>query len=107
MTSMDPQLLDIAGKARESLSHAQDTHALEEWRKQYIGRSGEVSSLLREVKNLPDDQKRAVGSEANALKRELEELYAEKLHMLSGAQKAESVKAKSYKPARRIGGPER
>lgn len=83
MTSMDPQLLDIAGKARERLSRVQDVHALEEWRKQYIGRSGEVPSLLREVKNLPEDQKRTVGSEANALKGELEELYAEKQKTLA------------------------
>ena len=104
---MDPQLLDIAGKARESLSHAQDTHALEEWRKQYIGRSGEVSSLLREVKNLPEDQKRIVGSEANALKRELEELYAEKQKTLA---KPDAFYAKKFtglprEPAGRQAGP--
>ncbi len=83
MTNMELQLPELADKARKGLFDTQDAHALEEWRKQYIGRSGEVSSLLREVKNLPEDQKRTVGSEANALKRELEELYAEKQKTLA------------------------
>ncbi len=96
MTNMERRLLEIEKSARSELAGAEDTRALEAWRTQYIGRSGNVSALLREIKNLPAEEKKSVGSRANALRRELEELYQEKQRTFSNAQETASLKAKSY-----------
>ncbi len=46
-------------------------------RQQYLGRSGKLTELLRSLKNLPEAARRQAGAEANALRAELEALFAE------------------------------
>lgn len=82
MTNMEHQLEELASKATSGLAACGDGAALEAWRVAYIGRSGVVSELLRGVKDLSDEDKRIVGKKGNELRRELEEKYQEKLHVL-------------------------
>ncbi len=96
MTNMEQQLENVRKKAHSSLADVADLHALEEWRTQYIGRSGEVPTLLRGVKDLPAEERKEVGSRANALRRELEELYTEKLHALGGTSGKAHADASEY-----------
>ncbi len=84
MTSTDPRIKELEQQAHKELALVQDASALETWRVMYIGRSGKLSDILRNVKNLSDEEKRIVGKEANALKRELEELYSEKQNAVAG-----------------------
>jgi|SRR3989344_2332858 len=83
MTNMQPQIEELGKQAHKELAAVQDAHALEAWRVSYIGRSGKVPEMLRNIKNLSDEEKRIVGKEANALRRELEEAYEEKRHAVT------------------------
>lgn len=55
-----------------------ETLALEDWRIKYIGRKGSVPLLLRDVKNLPEEDRKNFGKSANTLRKELEGLYEQK-----------------------------
>lgn len=64
-------------EARAALAGARTPEDLERFRTTYLARKGGVSLLLRQLKELPEAQRRALGSEANAFRRELEQGYAE------------------------------
>ncbi|MDA1169445.1 MAG: phenylalanine--tRNA ligase subunit alpha [bacterium] len=86
MTNTQQQIKELEKKAHRELVEIQDPSALEAWRVLYIGRSGKLPEMLRNVKNLPDEEKRIVGKEGNALRRDLEEAYEEKRHAVSKDQ---------------------
>ncbi len=93
---MEQQLEELSKRAKGELSSCEDAQALEAWRVAYIGRSGLVSELLRGIKDLSDEDKRVIGKNGNALRRELEEGYQEKLHILEKGSSGRGVQAKSY-----------
>lgn len=84
MTETAHPIDQLRQQAKGELDSVADTHALEAWRVVYIGRKGKVTELLRGVKDLSVEEKKLVGKQANELRRELEELYEEKLHALGG-----------------------
>ena len=96
---MEQLLENLGAKAREDLAQITDTHALEAWRVLYIGRSGKIPELLRGIKDLSSEEKRTVGSGANMLRRELEELYEAKLHTVGGSKISETISAPSIESA--------
>ncbi len=62
----------LASAARAELDAAQDEAALEAWRVSYLGRKGHLTLELRRLGGLPIEERRAVGAEANRVKRALE-----------------------------------
>ena len=69
---------EIGASAREAISSAATREALEQIRLNYLGRKGELTEILRSLKELPVEERKVFGSEANALRMELENLLAEK-----------------------------
>jgi phenylalanyl-tRNA synthetase alpha chain len=65
----------LAERARSELSAAQSPEALDQWRQRFIGRKGEVVTLLRGIGSLPEEERREAGVEANALRQALEEEF--------------------------------
>lgn len=53
-----------------------DAIALEQWRIEFVGRKGRLSSILRSLSSLPSEERSKVGASANSLKRELDEAFA-------------------------------
>lgn len=94
MIDIAHQLEDLQKQANIELADVSDAAALEVWRVTYIGRKGKLSELLRGVKDLGDEEKRAIGKTGNALKRTLEETYAAKKEEFTASS---GLKAKSYK----------
>jgi len=74
-------------KALKEIESANSLEKVEEARVKYLGRSGEVSGFLRTIKDLPVEERKTVGPEANALRKELEEKIAEKKESFSGSGK--------------------
>ncbi|MBT3941823.1 MAG: phenylalanine--tRNA ligase subunit alpha [Chloroflexi bacterium] len=70
--SPDDRINAVKDAALAALAVADSADALQEWRNQYIGRSGEVTLLLRSVGSLPAEQRAGFGQAANRLKNELE-----------------------------------
>lgn len=99
---MEQQLGELASKATSGLAACVDASALEAWRVAYIGRSGVVSELLRGIKDLSDEDKRIIGKKGNELRRELEEKYQEKLHVLEHSKKSDEAGLPRVAPA--VGG---
>ncbi|MEE8517682.1 MAG: phenylalanine--tRNA ligase subunit alpha [Dehalococcoidia bacterium] len=67
------QLINLEGEATAELDGAADLDALEAWRVAYLGRSGKLTTLLRSIPSLPEDQRRPFGQAGNELKTRLEE----------------------------------
>ncbi len=86
MTEMDQQLEDLQKQANKELADVLNAHALEVWRVVYIGRKGKVSELLGGVKDLQGEEKRDIGKYANAVKRELEQAYETKKHIIGNIE---------------------
>ncbi|MDZ4277734.1 MAG: phenylalanine--tRNA ligase subunit alpha [Dehalococcoidia bacterium] len=62
----------IASGARNELKAARDESQLEQWRVAYLGRKGRLTQILRQLGDLPIEERRRVGAEANRLKDTLE-----------------------------------
>src|SRR5690606_34219850 len=67
-----PDLDLLRSRALEELSEAEDAATLDQWRISYLGRQGAVTQILRGLGELPQEEKRATGAAANALRSDLE-----------------------------------
>jgi phenylalanyl-tRNA synthetase alpha chain len=65
-------LAALAADARAGLDAARDEQALEAWRVAYLGRKGRLTLVLRGLAELPVEERKTLGAEANQLKSELE-----------------------------------
>ena len=84
--SMQQELESVEAKALEELVSASDTDALEQWRITHLGRSGTLTTLLRQVGNLPSEERREAGSRSNQVKSRLEARLEERKTELEGAE---------------------
>ena len=71
-------LKEIKKQANEELEKITNSDELENFRLKYLGRSGELTAVLRSLKDLPINQRKKVGQEANQLRVELEEKLGQK-----------------------------
>lgn len=75
-------MLEEVSRIRESfgteIKTASNTERLERVRIAYLGRKGALTLILRNLKDLPEEERRRIGEEANRLRREIEERLAEK-----------------------------
>ena len=75
----------LAERALDELSRT-GAEALEEWRRRYLGRSGELTALLRAVGGLPSDQRPEAGKVANKARDRLQNAYdVRQAALLAGA----------------------
>jgi phenylalanyl-tRNA synthetase alpha chain len=70
------QLDALKATALGQLEHAFDAASLEQWRIAHLGRKSALSDLMGGLGKLSADERRAVGSAANGVKRSLEEAFA-------------------------------
>lgn len=75
---MDKEILSIKASFIEAIAKAETLEQTEDLRIAYLGRKGSLTFILRAIKNLPSDERKNLGEEANALRREIEERLAEK-----------------------------
>ncbi len=79
------QLQKIGQTAREEMSAADSADVLEKLRVHYLGKKGELTSILRGLKDLSREEKREVGGQANKLKTELDRIIEDRREELSSA----------------------
>jgi phenylalanyl-tRNA synthetase alpha chain len=73
---------ELKKAALGAVAGAKDAAALERVRVRFLGRKGEVTAVLRSLKDLPLDERRRLGPQAQQLKRELEAAIASRtLHL--------------------------
>jgi phenylalanyl-tRNA synthetase alpha chain len=73
---------------QEDIEKANSVDELEAARIRYLGRKGRITSLLRNIKDTPAQERPIMGAAANRLKKLVEELLEEKTRSLRGPQTA-------------------
>lgn len=82
---MEENLAKLESDALGQVQAAQDIDQLEAARVKFLGKKGELTSVLHGLKDLPDDQRRAMGARANQLKEKLGEVVEARRKELAGA----------------------
>jgi phenylalanyl-tRNA synthetase alpha chain len=85
MTDLATRLEALRRRARQSLEAAPDAAAVDALRLQLLGRSGELTALLRELASLPADERPEIGRLANEIRDEVEHAIHDRLEALSGS----------------------
>jgi phenylalanyl-tRNA synthetase alpha chain len=65
----------VQSSALAELSEAADAAALEAWRIRYLGANGKLKAMMGALKDVPRDQKPAIGARLNAIKNTLDEAF--------------------------------
>ena len=74
---MESKTLQVKQQFTQALATIETMEELEKIRVEYIGKKGFVTDLLKEMKSLSNEEKKAFGQEVNALKNEVNEKIAE------------------------------
>lgn len=88
---MQQRFLDLQKEFEAALTAINKLEALEEARVLYLGRKGKLVSLMSELGSLPEEERRTVGTLANAVKEQMQEMFfeaASRLTSLRGADLA-------------------
>jgi len=90
---MDEKLNQLEKEINEALNSARTAEGLEELRIKYIGRKGALTEILKNIKNVPSQDRPRVGERVNLLKRALEEKIKEKMQAagISGSETKDHV----------------
>ncbi|MCB9158491.1 MAG: phenylalanine--tRNA ligase subunit alpha [Caldilineaceae bacterium] len=72
MSSLLQELDALQATALEALQQTTTSEASEAWYRDYLGRNGQLTGVLRKLGGLPKDERPAVGQRANEVKQALE-----------------------------------
>ncbi len=100
-------LRELKNRAREEIEKVVDLKEAEDFFKKYLGKGGEVAQVFDSLKNLAVEEKKAIGKEANVLKKEIEEFFNAKADELKNTGKQIGLNYKAEKiditrPAKKI-----
>lgn len=83
--SMLKQLKDLHTQALEELNNVDNSGDLELWRVRYLGKKSSLTQILRSLVDMPVEERRRAGAQANEIKRALESDLQEKRKSLEEA----------------------
>ena len=86
-------LEQLASEARSAIEAAADGQALETLRVEYLGKKGQITSLLKGLGQLDPEERPKAGAQINVVKQELQELIGERKAGLEAAAVAEKLSA--------------
>lgn len=72
---MKNQLIEIKEKAVRELESIKDLKAMEGFRISYLGKKGRITSLMKQLGELPPEERPAIGKLSNEIKTELTNLF--------------------------------
>ncbi len=75
---MSQKTMQVKADFLEALSKVLSTEELENLRVEYIGKKGYVTELMKEMKNLSNEEKKEFGQAVNIIKNEINDLLSEK-----------------------------
>lgn len=83
---MERKLINIKNAALPMILDAQDVSEIEEFRMQFLGKNGSLAILMKEIKNVPIEEKPTVGKLLNEVKEILETTIRQKRDELENKQ---------------------
>lgn len=95
VTDLLTQLDALQAEGLAKLADVNDLTALEDLRVAYLGRKGAINQLKRGLKDVPADERPAVGAKANAVSEALDTAITEKHDTLARAAMAERLQAET------------
>jgi len=90
---MSGRLEKLASEALEELSGVSTVDAALQLKAKYLGRKGEVTSLLKELGSLSPEERKKTGEAINAVKASLEEAFDAKTSSIEASGRAEKLKS--------------
>lgn len=90
---MSGRLEALEREALEELSKASSRDSLQQARARYLGRKGEVASLLKGLGALSPDQRKGAGEAINSLKTRLEEAFDRAIEELDDKDKKQRIES--------------
>ena len=94
---MSQKIEQIRGEFEAALEAVLDIAGLEALRLEYLSKKGKVSSLMSELRNIPNEEKKAFGQKVNELKALVEQrLGAKKTELEAAAEQALIDATESY-----------
>jgi phenylalanyl-tRNA synthetase alpha chain len=89
------QVKEVESQALTELDSAASLDELEQWRIEYLGRSGRLTQILRGLASLPPDDRREVGAAANLAKSLLEDRRDIRELSLKDSQRSSQVQGRA------------
>lgn len=83
---MKEKLESIAINGVAEIEKCVDLKALDEARVKYLGKTGELTSILRGMKDVPPEDRREIGALANMIREKIEKALSERLCTLENAE---------------------
>ena len=75
------EIQEIKNQALKDISECQDLDKLLEIEKNYLGKTGALADILKNIKNLDNEAKKSVGQNANLAKTEINTHLHKKQHL--------------------------
>ncbi|PIV90094.1 phenylalanine--tRNA ligase subunit alpha [Candidatus Gracilibacteria bacterium CG17_big_fil_post_rev_8_21_14_2_50_48_13] len=95
---MVSQILSLAAKAKADIESATTSEAIDDIIKGFLGKNGGLGEILKGIKDLPDDQKKLVGPEANKQKDALLSFAEQKKSALAEAALTAALETSTFDP---------
>lgn len=92
---MTERLKEILTRAGEQLKGAASVQQAEALRVQFLGKKGELTEILKSMKDLAPEQRKETGRIANETKALIEELLAERMNELKVAERDAELRAQA------------
>ncbi|GBE13469.1 phenylalanine--tRNA ligase alpha subunit [bacterium BMS3Bbin14] len=99
---MEDELKRLRAAALEALAAVNEAEQLESFRVGYLGRKGLLSTVMRRLGQVAKEDRPRLGQLANAIKREVEELFQQKKKELSATGATEAVPEDLSLPGRSL-----
>jgi len=90
---MENRLQSLKNEALEALSAVNGQQTLEEFRVKFLGRKGLLSSVMKEMSQVPKEDRPRLGQLANTVKKEAEALFLEKKEEISAGEQVHAARA--------------
>jgi phenylalanyl-tRNA synthetase alpha chain len=89
------ELDELLKQAEAHMLQATDLKSLDLYRVQYLGKKGQLTEYLKNLGQLPADERPLAGQRVNAIKQKVQELLDERVSLLKNAHVANQLAAES------------
>jgi phenylalanyl-tRNA synthetase alpha chain len=99
---MEDELKRLEQEATAELGQVVDEAGLEPFRVKYLGRKGLLSTVMRQLGQVPQEDRPRLGQRANDIKKQVEELFEQKVRKFSSDTDAKHPKLDLSLPGRKL-----
>ncbi len=98
-------LAELRASYRGRFEAAASEQTLRDENAKLLGKKGDLTAILKQMKDVPADQRKAIGEQVNTLRQEVEAAFDERLRAIAGGKREADLKAPPFDitlPAREV-----